>query len=299
MKFFNAFMLIAVLVIFIPISNISAQEEDNNSFPDEFWDEEFNTSSMISQPSIEVIYGMGMPAINKSHFSSDFNEVNSLEVRFGFISKKEKLFSDNIYEYGFPYFFLGNISSNWSKAPENESPDIGTEAWQFGFGMTGGYGYNLSDNISLVLYNCGAIAWTKTDFKNLQGLFPDDEAKLDYIGNSFRFGDYSEGGIRLWLFDHVAISTGYQRILVLPRHLFWKWLGGGVIESVGSGIISWFSGKVMDSSPVMGPIVFFVLKNAYSYGMYELRKTKMNWPFNTEAPLMYDDNIKIGVSFAF
>jgi hypothetical protein len=54
----------------------------------------------------------------------------------------------------------------------------------------------------------------------------------------------------------------------------------------------------MDRSPYAGPIVHFVLKNALSYGFYELRKKHMNWPVQTVAPLMYE-NYKVGLTFAF
>jgi hypothetical protein len=44
--------------------------------------------------------------------------------------------------------------------------------------------------------------------------------------------------------------------------------------------------------------VNFVLKTGFSYGFYELRKTKMNWPFNSVSPLMYE-SWKVGMSFEF
>ena len=107
-------LLIMIIMIFaIPAINITAQEEDedmdNGMFDKSFWEDDFNTTKSISQPAIEVMYGMGTPEIHKDAFSAAFNDVNSMEVRLGFNSKKEKMFSEDIYEYGFTYFFLGNI----------------------------------------------------------------------------------------------------------------------------------------------------------------------------------------------
>jgi hypothetical protein len=54
----------------------------------------------------------------------------------------------------------------------------------------------------------------------------------------------------------------------------------------------------MDSSPYAGPVVGFILKSALSYGIYELRQEKMNWPFSSAAPLSYDQ-VKFGMTFNF
>jgi hypothetical protein len=40
------------------------------------------------------------------------------------------------------------------------------------------------------------------------------------------------------------------------------------------------------------------LKGAYQYAFYTLTKDKMNWPFNTESPLTYE-NFKFGVTLTF
>ncbi|HSP87628.1 MAG TPA: hypothetical protein VLN45_05810, partial [Ignavibacteriaceae bacterium] len=59
-----------------------------------------------------------------------------------------------------------------------------------------------------------------------------------------------------------------------------------------------FVDEIMDSSPYAAPIVGFVLKCALSYGVYELRQDKMNWPFKSAAPLAYDQ-FKFGMTFTF
>ena len=63
-------------------------------------------------------------------------------------------------------------------------------------------------------------------------------------------------------------------------------------------MIDHFSKEVLKASPIAGPIVNFLLKNALSYGSFELRKKYMNWPFETVSPLMFE-NFKIGLSFVF
>jgi hypothetical protein len=94
------------------------------------------------------------------------------------------------------------------------------------------------------------------------------------------------------------LDAGYERSIVFQRHLFWKWAGSAVMETAAQGLLDGFINKIFCSSPAAGPIVNFVLKNALAYGIYELRKDKMNWPFNSEAPFTYDQ-FKFGMTFVF
>ena len=59
-----------------------------------------------------------------------------------------------------------------------------------------------------------------------------------------------------------------------------------------------FINEILNSSPAAGPVVFFILKSALGYGLYELRQDKMNWPFTSAPPIAFD-NIKFGVTFVF
>jgi hypothetical protein len=59
-----------------------------------------------------------------------------------------------------------------------------------------------------------------------------------------------------------------------------------------------FVKEIVRSSPYSGPIVNFILKNGFAYAMYELRKEKMHWPFNSAEPLMYN-SYKAGMTFTF
>ncbi|MFC2131716.1 hypothetical protein ACFLSQ_09800 [Bacteroidota bacterium] len=296
-------LIFSIVFLNIPANVIAQDEEDSEIWDGSFWDDDFESSFSIKHPTVELKYGMGEPSIHKDLFSSKFEKVNSVEARFGFMTKKEKLFENTVFEYTFNYFFLGNITSDWNKTNEANSVRINTDAWQWGFGFSKGYGYKFGEKTDLVLYSTGALAWTSIDFLDTSATIPIenadmDNAKMDYFGDNFRFGDYFEGGIKFQVYEPLAFTVGYQRGIVLPRHMFWKWLGGGIVEGIGEGIISWFSDEVVESSPTFGPIVYFVLKNAYSYGIYELRKKRMNWPFDTEAPLMYE-NFKVGMSFGF
>ncbi|HAW08262.1 MAG TPA: hypothetical protein DCW42_03700 [Bacteroidetes bacterium] len=59
-----------------------------------------------------------------------------------------------------------------------------------------------------------------------------------------------------------------------------------------------FVKRVRGYSPWATPIVNFVLKNGLSYGLYELRRSKMNWPFNSASPYVFE-TFKVGMSYKF
>lgn len=80
--------------------------------------------------------------------------------------------------------------------------------------------------------------------------------------------------------------------------MFWKWAGSAIIEAAANGVLDVFIKEIFKSSPSAGPIVFFILKSALGYGLYELRQEKMNWPFPSAPPIAMD-NIKFGVTLTF
>ena len=67
---------------------------------------------------------------------------------------------------------------------------------------------------------------------------------------------------------------------------------------VGYNALTYYTGKLVDDNPTIGPIINFLISSLYLYGYYSLRKTDMNWPFSTETPLRYEI-INFGVSFMF
>jgi hypothetical protein len=125
-----------------------------------------------------------------------------------------------------------------------------------------------------------------------------DVATTDLFNKDVRFGNSFQGGIQFKFMYSTAIDVSYERSIVYPRHLFWKWGMGMIIEGAGQGLVNLFVDEILESSPEAAPIVSFLLKNALSFGIYELRQDKMNWPFETTAPLAFDQ-FKVGISVVF
>ncbi len=260
------------------------------------WSEEFS-----GRPTISAIFGMSNPTIKD--FNESLTDPGLLELKLGYTSKSSTSTAEGILKYHFRFLFLSNFSKDLST--KDSSNGIETKAWRFGLGRSNGYGYKFGSS-AVLLYNSYSLDWSKVDVKtfpltiqllNNSKLISDME-KLNLYDGTIRFGTSSEGGIKIQIIPQITLDAGYERSVIFQRHLFWKWLGSAVIEAAGQIAVDNFVNEIMDFSPYAVPVVNFVLKNALSYGVYELRHEKMNWPFKSAAPLSYDQ-FKFGVTFVF
>ncbi len=258
-------------------------------------------------PWIEVNYGIGN--VKSDNFNNPFKKIGNIQIKFGHSSIDD--YDEGIVDYEQNFFFLGSYSDRL----KNSSTDnlIRTDSWQFGFGRRTGFGYSFGQ-IALIPYNQRSIIWTKLivtdnyykDILNNPGtsLNPnsfdyDPFAKtLDRFNNNFRFGISAEGGVNLQIGSMFTLGAGYELNTVYPRTVFWKASGSLIIEEIAQGIVSDFVNQIMDSSPISGPIVSFLLKNGLSFVYYSLTKSDMNWPFASENPLTYE-TVKINIGFTF
>ena len=83
-----------------------------------------------------------------------------------------------------------------------------------------------------------------------------------------------------------------------PRHLFGKWLGSVMIQSIGYSAIVAYSDAIVDATPALGPLITFALRNGLAYVFYWQMREEMNWPFVTERPLTLEA-VKVSASFTF
>jgi opacity protein-like surface antigen len=300
-------LLFAVSVVFISGSTIFSQEKEKEEKSDsaeteenEWWDKddwddfdfEFDLFDSYKSPSISLTYGFS--SMNLQNFSGAFANPNVPEVKLGYTSEKPSWQEEGILRYKYNYLYLSNVTTDISGTPG--ANEIESNLWRFGFGWANGYGYDLGSS-AIIPYNSYSLGWSQLDVKN----FPESEQdwnKIALYNDAIRFGSGSEAGLRIKVIPQVTLEAGYERSVIFERHLFWKWAASALIEGAGQWALDSFVDKIMDSSPYAAPIVGFVLKGALSYGVYELRQDKMNWPFSSAAPLSYDQ-VKFGVTFNF
>lgn len=254
-----------------------------------FWKNEFK-----GNPTISIDYGFS--DLNQHGLNGSFTKPNLLEARLGYTKIKLSEHSDDLINYNFHYLLVSNISTKLS-GNSTGGNSYNTDLWRAGFGWSSGYGYKINDSFNIIPYYDYAVDWSQL---NMNSPLTDmnDKNITDLYNNSIRFGTSTEAGIKINLTPNIQVGAGYERSIIFPRHIFWKWVGSVVVEAAGQSAVNNFVEHIMDVSPLSVPIVNFVLKNAVSYAMYELRKDKMNWPFDSAAPLTYDQ-FRVGITIVF
>lgn len=297
--------MFCLLLITLFSTNIKAQqdttetvdpfenEEKDYKFDFDFEEPDWDFHSFEGKPAISLNYGFSKMGIDK--MATSFAPVNAAEIRLGYFTERKKHNSEYVVKYKYNYFTFSNTSNELTDNTTFKG-DVRTKMWQFGFGFEKGYGYKFGCSSILPYYSYG-LNWSRLELKD-RVRNEADANYIDYFDQSFRFGTMTEGGIRLKPFSNLSLDVAYQREVVMPRLLFWKASASVLIEAIGQWGVDEFIDEVYESSPIAAPIVNFVLKNALSYGIYELRKEKMNWPFETAAPLTYN-TFRVGVTFVF
>ena len=286
--------LLILIIPFYSFAQDSTKAKDKKGWKWEWDDFDEWKVWKNKQPAISINYGFS--DISRKDVEAPFADNNLLELKLGYRSKRMTKYADYIEKSTYNYLFLNRNTTNLAGG-SGTTGDIETQNWQFGAGWSKEYGYKIGEDASINPYYTSSMNWTRIDFANDSLSTKDERIKLLY-NETFRFGTSSETGVRIQPIKLITLEAGYERAIVFERHLFWKWAGSGIIEVAANGLLDVFIKEVFKSSPAAGPIVFFVLKSALSYGIYELRQDKMNWPFSSAPPVALN-NIKFGVTFTF
>jgi hypothetical protein len=295
MKLFSITILY-LIILFTPFQ-ISAQDSTETTEEEWKWEwDDFDewTEWKNKKPTVSIDYGLS--DISRTDVENPFAKNSLIELKLGYSYNRISKYADYIDKQTFNYLFLNKNSTELAGGSDNAS-EIETNIWQFGAGWSGGYSYRMGESASIAPYYTSSLTWTNIDFTG-DTLSENDERIKALYDETFRFGSSYETGVRVQATGLVTLQAGYERSIVFERHLFWKWAGSAIIEGAANGLLDVFIKEVFKSSPSAGPIVFFILKSALGYGLYELRQDKMNWPFPSAPPIAFD-NIKFGVTLTF
>lgn len=302
----KTFIMFFIFVLAVPLI---AQTHYNYNTRIRDWEdwEDWGFEFEYDRPFIEVNYGIGEP--KNEDFTNDFSKIGLVELKLGYL-KESSFYYDNIDDRK-ESFVLGSKIGTSLQSEDASSDEFRSTLYRFGIATRNTLGYYWGD-VSLLPYHQDGFVWSRLESDDLvynnqsfdvllNLLSPEDLNNYQVIEryrDAFRFGTINEGGIRLEFAETVSLNAGYEAAVIFPRHLFWKHAGSFIIEKAGQGALKFFIDEILDSSPVAGPIVNFILQNGYSYAFYLLKKDDMNWPFTTESPLTYE-TFKFGLTFTF
>jgi len=244
-------------------------------------------------PFIEA--SVGKSWLSHEKFTAPMPEESLLELKLGY--SQFRAYEKMVWELDERFVFASHLADNIFSSINLQGGNFLAKVTRFGFGNRLGYGYHF-EPFAIILYNQNALNWSKLRTERPDSLVLSDQAVLNRYEGTYRLSMNAEGGIRLVLLESLSLTASYEFSVIYPRVVFWPWLGSHVLYQAGMGIVSTFTDDIIQSSPLAGPVFYFLLKNALSYAYYQGVKNKMNWPFNSETPLMIEA-VKVGFSCTF
>jgi hypothetical protein len=281
--------------------------EDDDSFELDF-DDEFEFFSLKRQPMVKINAGIANP----NYLGQDFGEVDHFKFIFGFSKVKDDVIKRKdkndiiLREYEDNGLLIESYNHRSDVLSDYIDDSRQFSMLKFGYSMSEGNGYKLGENAEILLMRETGFGWQKLDYsygvgEDSPGVAGNIDPRLklnDTYGSDVRFSSYYQAGIKIKPISSVSIDFGFQQDLVYSRYMFWHAAASGIVEVIAEGIAEKFANKIQKSSPYVGPIAHFVLKNAISYAFMELRKKDMNWPISSADALIIN-SMNLGVSFHF
>lgn len=305
--------LFAAAIVLLTNMNLSAQngkDSTDENWNDEKWlnwkDYDWFQWEFHSRPFIEINYGFGKADHKK--LISNFADNGLLELKLGYASRST-YYTEDIIQFSEKYLFGSRFRADL-KSSSVKIDEMRSDLWRFGFAKREGYAYKLND-FSIMPYSGSGFVWSRLDMIDYPAKFYyltnppmslddaiNDTEILNRFHDVYRFGTVNEGGIKFDISSAVSFNVSYEGAVIFPRYLVWKHLGSFIIEEGAKHLLDHFIDEVSDSSPYATPVVDFLLNNGLSYAFFTLKKDRMNWPFETEAPLTYE-TIKFGIAVTF
>ncbi len=246
------------------------------------------------KPSVSIAFGTQGSIYTAPNTPITFRY---FDASLGYINEQVPYALNGVSKYGHQYLFLSNQTNVDVSLSFNPLTGIESDVWRAGLGSRQGYGYR-SGSFSLIPYHGNALVWTNIAYTNFASLSESAQVLLSDFNNAVRFGTTTESGVRLGFVEPIALDVSFQRTLVMRRFVFWQWAGSYGLEVLSQSLLDGFIREIYKSSPTFAPIMNFALKNSLAYGIYQLRREKMNAPFESEAPIHFD-LFRIGLTFSF
>jgi len=272
---------LVVVSLFASIGRIAAQEttpaspDTTISSPEEVWN---FIHGRDYRPYLEVGYGLGL--LSHKDFSADLPTMGVLQGKIGY--RKIKPFKDINVQLD-DRFLIGTYSSS-SVVPGEETADsLTADVYRFGAGVRSGYGWNF---LNLTPYHQYSISTLKIVNSFPAQLSSPDSAILARAGGAYKLGMTTEAGLSAEIFSSLGVAASYETAVIYNKVVFWEWLGSYFVAATAIGVMSEFAEDIVSVSPILGPVLYFVLRNGVAIAYFYALSDNMNWPFDSETPMM-------------
>jgi hypothetical protein len=272
---------------FLIVTPVFNPPDDWDAYINEKWGGTYN-------PFIHVDIGYGFPG--QESFASTFSSVGTAGLKMGYTTYDRS--QSYVYKLDEKYLFGKYTSSDIREtlATADEST-INTTSWSFGLGRKIGYGWKVGP-FSLIPFNQNQLVLSGLKFTYPESI-PQSEANyLARLEGDTRFGVSTEGGAEFNVAKSIAVTASFEATAVFPRFVFVQWIGSYAVQSISNTLISYFSESIVKSSPLLGPIMYLILKNAISFAWYYAIKREQYWPIPSETPFTME-TIKLSASLTF
>lgn len=243
----------------------------------------------VKKPYLDVYYGKAQ--LSRQGMTGEISNTDIYGIAIGVKKEKEHKESDEVIIQD-----KNGISLTLGEAKNLQQGDSlfqgvsltktnALDFWSLGFINGMGYGYQWGSS-TLMLTVEDNISWTSINprtYSLMQG--PADWQNIMDFDGTMRLSSSMTSSLEFRVSNTLSLTGGYTWNQVMPRHLFWYWMGSEIIEGLAGNAVDRLIENFTEMSPKSQPVMHFVLKSAVLYGMKEMRRKYMNWPFETASPL--------------
>lgn len=283
-------MSLIYFLYFLIVTPVFNPPADWDAYINEKWGGTYN-------PFIHLDIGYGFPG--QESFTSTFSSIGSVDLKMGYTTYDKS--QSYVYKLDEKYLFGKYASSDMGEKinplTDIDESAINTTSWSFGVGEKVGYGWKVGP-FSLIPFNQNQLVLSGLSFTSPDSILQSDSEFLKRLEGDTRFGVSTEGGAEFNVAKSIAVTASFEGTVVFPRFVFVQWLGSYAVQSISNTLVSYFSESIVKSSPLLGPIMYLILKNAISFAWYYAIKREQYWPLPSETPFTME-TIKISASLTF
>ena len=243
----------------------------------------------VKKPFLDVYYGNAQ--ISRQGMSGEISNTDIYGIAIGVKKEKEHKESDEVIIQD-----KNGISLTLGSAQDLQQSDSlfqgvsltnrnALDFWSLGLINGMGYGYQWGSSTLMLTVEDNA-SWTSINprtYSLVKG--PADWQNIMDFDGTMRLSSSMTSSLEFRVSNTVSLTGGYTWNQVMPRHLFWYWMGSEIIEGLAGNAVDRLIENFTEMSPKSQPVMHFVLKSAVLYGMKEMRRKYMNWPFETASPM--------------